>query len=190
MSTIDAVLEFWFGPDPHDPPQDRQQRWFGKVDGFDDEIRERFGETWQQAAEGGLSEWEQSPSGAMALVLVLDQFSRNLWRGDPRSWSQDERVRGVMRRALDAGYAEELSPHELWFLMLPLMHSEHLPDQDEAVQRYTALRDAGGPDAVKWAVAHRDIVARFGRFPHRNAVLGRESTAEEVSFLQEPGSSL
>jgi uncharacterized protein (DUF924 family) len=189
MTTPEDVLEFWFGPDPANPPADKIRSWFQKSPAFDATIRERFFAAWELAVAGRLTEWERSAEGRLAQVIVLDQFSRNLWRDDPRTWAQDERVRGLMRQALAAGDLERLSLPQRSFLLMPLMHSEDLADQDEAVVRFTELRDAGGQDAVQWAVAHRDIVARFGRFPHRNAVLGRATTPEEESFLREPGSS-
>ena len=189
MTTIDSVLEFWFGADPSAITDDTRKRWFMKDPAFDEAIREQFGAAWEQAVAGELSDWEQSPRGALAVLILLDQFSRNLWRGDPRTWAQDEQARGVMRRALERGFDRQLGFDERSFLYMPLMHSEVLADQEECVTRFEQLRDEGGQDVVKWAVAHRDIVARFGRFPHRNEVLGRRSTPEEESFLQEPGSS-
>jgi uncharacterized protein (DUF924 family) len=148
---------------------------------------------------GELDAWQETPRGALALLILLDQLTRNLHRRTPEMFSADERALAVVRRALAAGHEQHLALIERYFLYMPLMHSEDLADHDLAVDRFTALiEDArrrgsqrvsvyeGGLDYER---RHRDIVARFGRYPHRNAILGRESTPEEVTFLEQPGSS-
>lgn len=179
MTTPAEVLGFWFG-------ECTPQQWFDKDDGFDAALRDRFGELHGEAAAGGLGGWEATADGRLALVLVLDQMSRNLFRGDPRAFAQDPRAREVARRAIAAGDHLFAPPQRCLFLFLPFEHSEDLADQLWSEALFGSLGDA---DLDDYARRHRVIVERFGRFPHRNAALGRASTAEELSFLQEPNSS-
>lgn len=178
---IKAVLAFWFGE-----VEQSREIWFKKDDGFDAEIRHRFGALHGAASRGGCDAWAGTPDGTVALVVVLDQFSRNLFRGDARAFDADAKALALAKAALDAGLDKVMGPYWRQFLYLPLEHSENLADQDRCVALVEALDNA---DLTKWAVAHRDIIARFGRFPHRNAVLGRDSTEEEFAFLKQPGSS-
>jgi uncharacterized protein (DUF924 family) len=172
-----AVLEFWF-----DEPARRQ--WFSATPAFDSEIRERFESTWRQARDGELSDWEQTPAGALALVILLDQFPLNMYRGEAISFSTEAQARAVAGRAIDRGFDRQLPFDRLAFLYLPYMHSESLADQERSVALFEA---AGLGKNLEFAQGHRDIVRRFGRFPHRNRILGRDSSAEELAWLASPG---
>ena len=175
-ATPEEVIAFWraAGPD----------RWFSKDEAFDRVCRERFLIVHEAAAAGDLNEWELTPQGALALCLLLDQFPRNMFRGTRRAWRTDTVALDVADRAIERGHDKAVEPDMRRFFYLPFMHSEELPDQERSVALAEAAGDA---ETVKWARHHRDIVARFGRFPHRNAILGRESTPEEAAFLAEEG---
>jgi uncharacterized protein (DUF924 family) len=168
------VVGFWreAGPDA----------WFAKDAAFDELCRTRFLAAHEQAASGALAHWEESPEGALALLILLDQMPRNMFRGDSRTWSTDPLALAVAERAIARGYDRGVQSELRQFFYLPFMHAEDLAAQERSVALYEALRNA---DNLKWARHHRDIVARFGRFPHRNEVLGRESTPEELAFLVE-----
>ena len=182
------VADFWFGPVDARGPARRE--WFRKDAAFDAEIRRRFGALHAAAAAREREAWRASPRPMLALVIVLDQFSRNLFRGDARAFAQDAHARECAREALGRGDDLRLLPVEREFLYMPFEHSESLADQDRGVELMRSLaafeetRDLAG-----WAEKHREIIRRFGRFPHRNAALGRPSTPAEVAFLREPGSS-
>ncbi|MBR0696642.1 DUF924 family protein [Bradyrhizobium lablabi] len=164
-----------------------RDRWYGRDDGFDAEIRRRFLETWRAAAAGELSPWEASDGGALALAIVLDQFPRNMFRGNALTYASDQLAREVARRAIDGGVDARIDPLLSEFLFLPLMHSEQLADQQRCVEHF---RNVGGdPENLEYAEHHADIIRRFGRFPHRNRILGRVTTAEEQAFLDEGGFS-
>ncbi len=182
MTTIDAraqgVLAFWFHGQPRDP------RWFRKDDAFDREIRVRFLTLYEQAAAGGLSGWQDSPHECLALVIVLDQFARNMFRGDRRAFDADPLALAAARTILSRGWDRPMSESEKLFAYLPFEHSEALADQDLACE---LMKDFDA-EQLRFALRHREIVRRFGRFPHRNAALGRPSTPEEIAFLKEPGS--
>jgi uncharacterized protein (DUF924 family) len=189
METADTVLAYWLG----DPPAP-QKKWFSRSDAVDDEIRARFGETLEAAARGELDAWASTPRGRVALVIVLDQLSRNAFRGSARSFAQDARAAALALEAIASGEDHALGAVERHFLYMPLMHAEDRVHQETGVGVFDRLAsDETAPaaisGAVKYARMHRDIVARFGRFPHRNALLGRASTQEEIAFLKEPGSS-
>ena len=172
-ASADEVIEFWFS----DPIR---EQWFNASKALDDDIRERFQATWQAARDGQLSRWEASAEGALALVIVLDQLPLNMFRGQPDSFSTEAASRRVAERAIAAGLDQQLSkPHRL-MLYMPYMHSESMADQDRAIELFNA---AGLSDNAKWARHHRDIVKRFGRFPHRNAILGRDSSPDEIAWL-------
>ena len=179
MDEAEAVIAFWFAPG-------LAERWFVAAPAFDAEIRERFQPLVERAAAGGLAEWLSSPRGALALCLLLDQFPRNIWRGSPLAYACDAKAREVSRAVIAAGLDRQLPAQQRPFLYLPFEHSEDLADQERCV---ALMRDLDDEELLDYAQRHRDIVARFGRFPHRNGVRGRESTAEEVEFLQQPGSS-
>jgi len=178
--------------DPIASPQDilafwraaGHEKWFGKDDAFDAEIRTRFLPTYEAAAAGRLSDWEASPDGALALTIVLDQFSRNMFRGDARTYAADPIARAVVKRAIARGFDQAVPKELRGFLYLPLMHSETPADQDQCVALHHAH---GDPEGIKYAEHHADIIRRFGRFPHRNAILGRQTTPEERAFLDGGG---
>ena len=179
------VNAFWFG----DPPGPSRVEWFRKDPAFDQRIRTRFGELHARAARGELDGWRSQPQSMLALVVVLDQFSRNLFRGDARAFAQDAHALECARQAIARGDDRMLLPVQRQFLYLPFEHSESLEDQERGLalmQELEAFEATRG--CSEWALRHRDIVKRFGRFPHRNAALARESTAEEVEFLEQPGS--
>ncbi|MHC1945027.1 DUF924 domain-containing protein [Bradyrhizobium sp. UFLA06-06] len=164
-----------------------RDRWYKHDDAFDAEIRSRFLATWQKAAAGELSSWEASDDGALALAIALDQFPRNLFRNDSKTFSTDKLAREVASRAIDRGVDARTDPVLREFLYLPFEHSEDLADQQRCV---TLFRQYDcHPDNLKYAEDHADIIRRFGRFPHRNRVLGRQTTAEEKAFLDAGGFS-
>jgi len=172
------VLAFWRGAG--------EDRWYKKDSAFDDEVRRRFLGLWQSAAAGGLSAWEASDDGALALTIVLDQFPRNMFRGDPRAYATDAMAREVAARAIERGTDARIDPALLQFLYLPFMHSEHLSDQLRCVELF---RKAGSAENREYAEHHADIIRRFGRFPHRNYLLDRRTTPQEQAFLDEGGFS-
>lgn len=165
-----------------------QASWFGKDDAFDAQIRDRFEPAHLAASRGELPHWSATAEGALALLLLIDQFPRNIYRGSAHAFATDALARSVARQALDEGLDQQVEPLLRPFFYLPFEHSEGVEDQDRSVALAEALRDAEGDAAtLRWAVLHRDIIVRFGRFPHRNRVLGRETTAEEQAFLDEGG---
>lgn len=170
------VLAFWreAGPD----------LWFKHDEGFDASISARFAATYGDAAADLLNTWENSPEGALALVIVLDQFPRNMFRGNARSFATDIRARAVAERAIAKGFDGKTAMPERVFFYLPFEHSEDLADQERAV---ALIGSTGDADLLKWAQLHADIIRRFGRFPHRNALLGRTSTPQEQAFLDGGG---
>jgi uncharacterized protein (DUF924 family) len=174
LATPDEVVTFWHeaGPD----------LWFATDESFDQACRDRFLLTYEAAARGDLNEWELTPNGALAVVLLLDQFPRNMFRGTRRVYATDPAALMAADRAIERGYDKQVEPALRRFFYLPFTHSEELRHQ----QRSVALNEmAGEADSLEWARHHHDIVARFGRFPHRNALLGRETTPEEAAFLKE-----
>jgi uncharacterized protein (DUF924 family) len=164
-------------------------QWFRKDSAFDEDIRQRFAATHAAAAAGELDAWRATREGRLALVIVLDQFSRNLYRSDARAFAQDAQALACARAAIEAGDERELLPVERQFLYLPFEHSERLEDQERALELFKPLDAFAETRGVsEWARRHHAIVARFGRFPHRNAALGRASSEEELAFLAQPGS--
>ena len=184
------VLEFWFGA-PDSPEFGRYRRqWFEKSDAFDGLCRERFLATLDAATAGRLDGWAERPLAALALAVVLDQFPRNIFRGTPRAFATDPQAlavaRGIVARGFDAAYL----PAQRWFAYLPFEHAEDLAAQAESLALFERLRgDPASASPIVYAMRHYAVIERFGRFPHRNAILGRESTTEEVAFLATPGSS-
>jgi uncharacterized protein (DUF924 family) len=176
MSQIAEIIEFWFGPG-------MAEKWFVKDPALDREVAERLGALHDKAAAGELDSWRDSAEGCLALLVLLDQTPRNIFRDDPRTYATDEMARAVTQHALDRGYDRELTHNQRGMLYLPLLHSESLADKERAVELTRALTE--NPDFHIWAVHHRDIVGRFGRFPHRNQILGREDTPEEKAFLSD-----
>jgi uncharacterized protein (DUF924 family) len=161
-------------------------RWYARDDAFDTEVRRRYLDLWRKAVAGELSSWEMSDDGALALVIVLDQFPRNMFRGDALTYSSDHLARELARRAIESGADARIDPTLREFLYMPFMHSEHLPDQMHCVELF---RKAGNTESLKYAEDHADIIRRFGRFPHRNRILGRATTPDEQAFLDEGGFS-
>ncbi|TWA95950.1 DUF924 family protein [Bradyrhizobium stylosanthis] len=184
-TTPSGILAFW--------REAGRERWYERSDAFDADVRRRFLPLWQKAATGELAAWEASDDGALALVIVLDQFPRNMFRDDPRTFSSDARAREVARRAIDRGADRRVDPVLREFLYLPFMHSEHLPDQEHCVALFqnteNVANEADSAENLKYARVHADIIRRFGRFPHRNRVLGRPTTEEEQAFLDNGGFS-
>jgi uncharacterized protein (DUF924 family) len=172
----DDILAFW--------REAGEAKWFTRDDTFDATIRIRFSALLDRAARGELAALEATPDGALALVILLDQFPRNLFRGSPRAFATDAQARDVARRALAKGFDRLCDTELAFFLNMPLVHSEALADQDRAVAFFEKL---GAPDSLRSAREHRDIIARFGRFPHRNVVLGRVTTPDEQRYLDEGG---
>jgi uncharacterized protein (DUF924 family) len=182
------VLDFWFrSAKGLGAPR---IEWFRKDPAFDAEIRRRFGDIHARAARGELNAWRASAEPLLALVILLDQFSRNLHRDDPRAYAQDELARECAREALIRGDDLALLPVQRQFLYMPFEHSEDLADQEKAVELMRSLEEFEETRGLTaWAKKHRDIIGRFGRFPHRNAIVGRASTRDEEEFLRRPGSS-
>lgn len=192
--TAQDVLDFWFGDGLQRdwPSQDLNERWFGGGPAQDEAIRNRFGPLVNEALDGGLTDWEAEPRARLALIVLLDQLSRNVHRGQRRAFDGDARAQRLSRLSLAEGMDATLTPAGCVFLYMPLMHAENLALQDECVARFQRLVDSS-PETLRdklssnlrFAVLHRDIVAEFGRFPHRNAVLGRDCTPEEDEFLKD-----
>ncbi|RYD16375.1 MAG: DUF924 domain-containing protein [Lysobacteraceae bacterium] len=186
------MLAFWF--DEAATAAEASARWFGHDDAFDTAIRARFSALREEAIASRLDAWLADPHGRLALILLVDQFSRNLFRGDPRAFEHDPLARRWSVEGIDAGADRTLQPIERVFFYLPLEHSEALADQQRSVALFTSLRDEA-PAArrgefdvfLDYARRHHHVIARHGRFPHRNAVLGRTSTAEEAAYLAQPG---
>jgi uncharacterized protein (DUF924 family) len=176
--TPGEILAFWREAGPG--------RWYTKDAAFDAIMRSRFLLLWQEAAAGELSSWETSDDGALALVIVLDQFPRNMFRDDARTYSSDALAREVASRAITRGADKRVDGALLEFLYMPFMHSEHLADQQRCVDLF---RQVGQSENLRYAEGHADIIRRFGRFPHRNRVLGRTTTPEEQAFLDQGGLS-
>jgi uncharacterized protein (DUF924 family) len=177
----EEVLQFWFGHE--------RKAWFEKNAAFDDEIRQRFVPVYELAAAGKLGSWMHTPAGCLALIVLLDQFPRNMFRGSAKAFAADHLARATARVILDNGWDKAMTPDERMFAYLPFEHSESLADQESCLalmQEISLFPEMA--DLPKWAEAHLVIVRRFGRFPHRNAALGRASTPEEIEFLKQPGS--
>ena len=183
----DTILAFWFGASEEHGK--RRAAWFKKDAAFDDEIRSRFLVTFELAASGQLVQWQGQAQSCLALIVVLDQFPRNMFRGNPRAFAADALARETTLYALKHGFDTAMKPVERQFIYLPLEHGEALADQQQCLQLMQAL--AVYPetsDLHVWAEKHLVIIKRFGRFPHRNAVQGRESTLDEIEFLKSLGS--
>ena len=170
------VVAFWFAPDV-------RPLWFAATPAFDDALGARFLTTHRAAAAGRLTDWAATPAGALALVIVLDQFPLNLFRGQPESFATEAAARAVADRAIVRGFDRAVPPIQRQFLYLPFMHGEALADQERSVRLY---QQPGLEEGLRFARHHRDLIVRFGRFPHRNAILGRTSTAEELAYLASP----
>ena len=179
------VLDFWFGQEG-DPEYGRfRNEWFRKDPAFDARVTQQFFDLYEEAAAGDLAGWRDDAESCLALVIVLDQFPRNMFRGDGRTHAEDGRALAASKHAVEHALDRELPAFQRMFLYMPFMHSENAEDQRRSVELFERLAgEAGGPDVVSYAVTHRDIVERFGRFPHRNEILGRKTTPEEAAFLR------
>lgn len=171
------VLEFWEGIG--------SKGWWTKNAELDAEIHERFGAVHAQACEGKLDHWADTPDGALALIIVLDQFSRNMFRGSPKAFAQDEKALAIAKAAIACGVDKQANPKLRLFFYLPYEHSEKLLDQKESLNLLNSFNDS--PEFMKAVIEHHDIIKKFGRFPHRNEVLGRETTPEEQAYLDGGG---
>lgn len=184
------ILDFWFGREDEEGHGEFRDEWFTKDPEFDREIRDRFEPVHEEAVAGGLEHWKDEAKSCLALIVVLDQFSRNMFRGDARMYAADEQALMAARHAVEHAYDRELSPTERLFVYLPFEHSEDLEDQRYAVELFRGLSaETGSEDLLVYSLRHMEIVERFGRFPHRNEILGRRTTPEEAEFLKGPDSS-
>ncbi|MBN66567.1 MAG: hypothetical protein CMM94_03250 [Rickettsiales bacterium] len=170
------IIEFWFAPG-------METRWFTKDAALDHEIKERFLLTYRQGRDGELDGWKSEARPALALILLLDQFPRNIFRDDPRAFATDAQALAVVRYGLQNGYDNEYTPSQCQFFYMPMMHSELLDDQEHSVDLYQRL---GLEEAYDYAIQHRNVVAEYDRFPHRNAILGRPNSPAEERYLQSP----
>ncbi len=175
-ATPNDILGFWRNAGP--------QKWYAKSRAFDEVIRLKFEPVHHRAACGGYDAWAETAPGALALLILLDQFPRNLYRGSAHAWATDPKARSVARKAIEAGFHLQVDPDLRQFFVLPFEHSEDLADQDFGLAVATELDD---PEVLKWVMVHRDIIVRFGRFPHRNPALGRVTTPDEQAFLDDGG---
>lgn len=179
-ATPQDVLGFWRAAGP--------TKWFAHVRAFDEAIRLKFEPVHHRAARGEYDNWAATAEGSLALLVLLDQFPRNLYRNSAHAFATDPKARSIARAAVAAGQDRQVEPLLRAFFYLPFEHSEDLADQDESVRLFTALKDdAGDAESLKWAVLHRDIIVKFGRFPHRNPALGRITTPNEQTWLDDGG---
>ncbi|HQR12152.1 MAG TPA: DUF924 family protein [Casimicrobiaceae bacterium] len=188
-----SILEFWFGPKlaTEDSPERGTARdvWFRKDAAFDADIRSRFGAAVAIALAGGYGEWCATAGGALARVLLLDQFTRNMFRDSAQAFAGDARALATAQDAVTRGLDRALDPYGRWFLYMPFEHAEDRNAQRRSLELFGSLAAETGLDApLAWARKHAEVIERFGRYPHRNALLGRASTPEEVLFLEQPGS--
>ncbi len=189
-SRVGEVLDFWFGQEGDPEYGQFRNEWFRKDPEFDAGVTRQFADLYEEAAAGDLDRWCDDAESCLALVIVLDQFPRNMFRGDGRTHAEDGRALEASKYAVEHALDRELPTFQRMFLYMPFMHSENVEDQRRSVELFERLAgEAGAPDVVSYAVAHRDVVERFGRFPHRNEILGRETTPEEAVFLTTEGSS-
>jgi uncharacterized protein (DUF924 family) len=190
VSTSQEVLDFWFGREGEEGYGEFREVWFTKDPEFDREIRDRFESLYEQAAAGRLEGWQSNPQSSVALIVVLDQFPRNMFRGDARMYATDGLARVAALHAVEHAYDRELPPFQRLFVYLPFEHSEDLEDQRRSMELFRRLAaEMGSQDLLGYAARHMEIVERFGRFPHRNEILGRPTTPEEAEFLAGPDSS-
>ncbi|MBT3203870.1 MAG: DUF924 domain-containing protein [Gammaproteobacteria bacterium] len=171
---IQEILEFWFS-------KQSRSKWFNSTPEFDEVIRQRFEKVWGQARADSFDHWEQEPDGALALVIIFDQLPLNMFRQDARQYSTEAHARRIATHAIQQGFDQDMDKLRKSFFYLPFMHSESIEDQDRSVELY---EKAGLDDNLRYAKHHRDVVKRFGRFPHRNEALGRESSEEELEYLK------
>jgi uncharacterized protein (DUF924 family) len=189
-ANAEAILDFWFGAPGSAEYGSARRTWFVKDEAFDAAIRERFGTAIERALRGELEAWAETPRPALAQVLLLDQFTRNAFRGSARAFAGDARALAAASRMVGARQDESIAPFMRGFVYLPFEHAESLAMQDEAVRLFARLAAEAPEQAgmLDYAHRHRAVIERFGRFPHRNDILGRRSTAEEIAFIAQPGS--
>jgi uncharacterized protein (DUF924 family) len=185
----EKILDFWFGREDEPGYGEFREVWFRKDPEFDRMIRDRFEDLHEAAATGGLDGWKEEARSCLALVILLDQFPRNMYRGDPKGYATDRKAQETAGYAVDRALDRELPAFQRMFLYMPFMHSEELEQQRRSVELFRGLGGEGEADPTSYAVQHMEIIERFGRFPHRNEILGRQTTPEEAEFLNQPGSS-
>ena len=190
MTRAADIINFWFGK-PDDAEYGRLRAvWFASNPEFDAEIHSHFSDDYEQAARGELESWKEKPHSCLALILLLDQFSRQLFRGTARSFATDPLALATAQQLVTTSHDLALMPVQRLFVYLPFVHSEDRGHQHRAVELFASIADEPGLEVIgPFAQQHREIIERFGRFPHRNAILNRESTPEEIEFLKQPGSS-
>jgi uncharacterized protein (DUF924 family) len=187
---FEEVLDFWFGREGEEGYGEFREVWFTKDPEFDREIRDRFEPVYEEASAGKLEAWKNEARSCLALIVLLDQFPRNMYRGDPKMYAADILAQAAARHAVEHAYDRELPPYGRLFAYLPFEHSEDLEDQRFSVELFRSLAaEMGSEDLLGYAVRHMEIIERFGRFPHRNEILGRATTPEEAEFLLGPDSS-
>lgn len=197
MQRAEEILRFWFGTNPEaEATAQRRRLWFGGEEATDRLIRDCFAVDVRRAAGGEYASWRHSARGTLALILLLDQFTRNIFRGSAAAYAEDEKARTLCLAGLEKGLDRRLGTVERAFFYLPLEHAEDRQLQQRSVQAFAALRNEAPPalrelcaSFYDYALRHQEIIERFGRFPHRNAPLNRASSTEEEAFLQQPGSS-
>lgn len=177
---ITAILSFWFAPEVI-----AKNRWFKSDPAFDAKMREDFGADTEKAASGDYDAWAETPDGALALLLTLDQFPRNLYRGTPRAFATDGKAQGIAADAVARGFDQQTIPERRVFFYLPFEHAESVELQEKCVALCAALGRLGFAEYARYAERHAEIIRQFGRFPHRNAILGRTNTPEESAYLAE-----
>ena len=183
-----TVINFWFGEPEEKIYGQPRKFWFIKDQKFDRTCRSRFLKTYQQAATGKLIAWQEQALSCLALIIVLDQFTRNMFRDSPQAFATDSQALELAKYAVSKGFDRQLLQVQRWFIYLPFEHSENLADQQTAVKLFETLKDDPESQAsIDYAYRHLKVIERFGRFPHRNKILNRESTPEEKEFLKQPG---
>ena len=191
MADIEEILTFWFDEIRDEPAyfEEYAPRWFVQNADFDRQIVQRFQADYELAAQGQLTHWTETARGGLALILVLDQFPRNMFRNDPRAFATDPLARQIAEQMIDAGFDRQLRLIERYFVYVPFMHSEDRTHQQRSVMLFQQLAEERAYFDTSYAVRHQEVIDRFGRFPHRNTVLGRASTPAELEFLKQFGSS-
>ncbi|MGL5058554.1 MAG: DUF924 family protein [Microcoleus sp.] len=183
------ILDFWFGKPDSPEFGNSQKKWFEKNLDFDSEVRSRFLQQYELAVSDRLNAWQDSPQECLAFIILLDQFSRNMFRGTPQAFAADGRALSAAEKAVKNKFDREFLPVQRWFIYLPFEHSENLSHQQKSVELFSQLgSDADSKMVIDYAKRHLEVIERFGRFPHRNQILGRETTPEEAEFLKQPGS--
>ncbi len=190
MSDFEGIINFWFGKPDHPDYGKPKKFWFVKNREFDEQLRSRFLTTYDRAAKGQLDFWQESPSSCLALIILLDQFPRNMFRDRPQAFATDSLALKFAQYAIAKEFDRQLIPVQRWFIYIPFEHSENLEHQYLAVELFSSLKDdPDSADPIAYVEKHLKVIQRFGRFPHRNRILGRESTRDEIEFLKQPGSS-